>query len=68
MCRPSVLFLTGFSHTSYTFYHECQASRADLEPSTVPPGALIHIVQKGLQFIELEANLSQVRAPFLCNH
>ena len=29
----------------------------------VPPGALVSFVQKGLQYLELEANLTEVRAP-----
>lgn len=28
----------------------------------VPPGALVSFVQKGLQYLELEANLTEVRA------
>ncbi len=28
----------------------------------VPPGALISFIQKGLQYLELEANLTDVRA------
>ncbi|CAD7697533.1 unnamed protein product [Ostreobium quekettii] len=51
---------SGFKHSSFVFYNESnQANRVDLDPSAVPPGALIHILQKGFQFIELEANLTQ---------
>jgi len=30
----------------------------------VPPGALIQFVQKGIQYLELETNLSNVRQIF----
>jgi transducin (beta)-like 1 len=52
----------GFSHTAYTFAHESSVTRTQVDPNNVAPGTLIALIQKGLQFLELEANLdSQVR-------
>ncbi len=47
----------GFSHTAFTFAHESNVVQAPLDPNSVAPGSLIAILQKGLQFLELEANL-----------
>lgn len=52
--------MSGFSHSAYTFAHECSLSKDAFEPGEVPPGALIHIIKKGLQFIEMEANVCKV--------
>ena len=38
-------------------------TRTNIDPNNVPPGSLVTFVQKGLQYLELEANLdSEVRA------
>ena len=67
-----------FSHESYvTKVRRCLAKRcamtrllstrvqANIESSKVPPGALISFVQKGLQYAEIEAHVSEVRASSL---
>ena len=56
----------GFLHSAFTFAHECNLGRDAFEPGEVPPGALIHIIQKGLQFIEMEANVSKVVMLLVC--
>jgi hypothetical protein len=50
-------------HTAFTFANESRAvTHAPVDPNSVPPGSLIALLQKGLQFLELEANLEgQVR-------
>ena len=35
--------------------------KASINAQEVPPGALVSFVQKGLQYLELEANLTEVR-------
>ena len=40
-------------------------ARASINSADVPPGALISFVQKGLQYLELEANLTDVRGRVL---
>ncbi|KAL0029976.1 hypothetical protein WJX77_011317 [Trebouxia sp. C0004] len=51
----------GFMHSSYTFANESQITKAFPDMSSVPPTALIRFVQKGMQFIEMEANLKEDR-------
>eukprot|EP00884_Botryococcus_braunii_P016585 jgi/Botrbrau1/360/Bobra.110_2s0018.1 len=48
----------GFSHSSFTFGKEAQVARtADKLQKTFPPaGMLVMLVQKGMQYLELEAN------------
>ena len=38
-----------------------QVSKSSIPGGDVPPGALISFLQKGLQYLELEANLNEVR-------
>ena len=51
----------GFQHTAFTFGFESHVQKTNANDSDVPPGALISFVQKGLQYLELEANLNQAR-------
>ena len=47
------------------FGYESFAHKSPINVNEVPPGALISFVQKGLQYLELEANLNNVRpGPF----
>lgn len=48
---------SGFSHTAFVFGHESDVTRTSVDPNNVPPGSLITFIQKGLQYLELEANL-----------
>lgn len=52
--------LPGFSHSAFTFGHESNVLRIQLDPNTVPPGTLVTFVQKGLQYVEMEANIDGV--------
>ena len=49
---------SGFHHAAFTFGYESFANRSTIPSNSVPPGALVSFVQKGLQYFELEANLS----------
>lgn len=67
-CRGSPLvagpltgWRAGFQHSAFTFAAESAVARASINSADVPPGALISFVQKGLQYLELEANLTDVR-------
>ena len=51
----------GFSHSAFAFGTESSVSRSGISGADVPPGALITFLQKGLQYLELEANLNEVR-------
>ncbi|KAL5197729.1 hypothetical protein ABZP36_001241 [Zizania latifolia] len=47
---------SGFIHSAFTLGYEAGIHKDGIDGNLVPPGALITIVQKGLQYIELEAN------------
>nr|CAD1819467.1 unnamed protein product [Ananas comosus var. bracteatus] len=49
---------SGFAHSAFCLGYEAGIHRSNIDGNIIPPGALITIVQKGLQYIELEANVS----------
>ncbi|KAK1300445.1 Guanine nucleotide-binding protein subunit beta [Acorus calamus] len=49
---------SGFLHSAFTFGYEAGINKSPVDGDLVPPLALVKFVQKGLQFLELEANLS----------
>jgi transducin (beta)-like 1 len=51
----------GFHHSAFTFAHESHMASVPIQPNLVPPAALVTFVQKGLQYMEAEANLDPVR-------
>jgi len=54
-------FMTaGFSHSAFVFGNEGGINKCPIDGNMVPPGALVTFVQKGLQFLEMEANLNNV--------
>lgn len=52
------LLESGFTHAAFALGTESRPGKPERE---IPPGALISFVQKGLQYLELEANLNDVR-------
>jgi len=51
----------GYVHSAFAFSHESSITKSNIAASDVPPGALISFVQKGLQYAEIEAHVSEVR-------
>lgn len=49
--------LTGFTHSAFAFGYESFVHKSKIDSNDVPPGALITFIQKGLQYLEMEANL-----------
>ncbi|MFS7910271.1 putative transcription factor WD40-like family [Helianthus anomalus] len=49
---------SGFTHTAFTLGYEAALNKSTLDGNIIPPGALVTFVQKGIQYLELEANLS----------
>ncbi|KAI7726008.1 hypothetical protein M8C21_006510 [Ambrosia artemisiifolia] len=49
---------SGFTHTAFTLGYEAALNKSTIDGNLVPPGALVTFVQKGIQYLELEANLS----------
>lgn len=50
--------LIGFQHSAFTFGYESSITNADVDPSDVGTGALISIIQKGLLYQEMEAQIN----------
>jgi transducin (beta)-like 1 len=53
---------SGFTHSAFTFAHESMLGRTGLRSAdkTLPPGALITFLQKGLQYVGIEESLQVV--------
>lgn len=51
---------SGFVHSAFSFAHESLVARSAVADAEVPPGALISFLQKGLQYVEVEAHLTEV--------
>mmetsp|Transcript_4165 Transcript_4165/g.8569 ORF Transcript_4165/g.8569 Transcript_4165/m.8569 type:complete len:544 (-) Transcript_4165:229-1860(-) len=50
---------SGFLHSAFAFGYESFVHKTNINGNSVPPGALISFIQKGLQYLELEANLNE---------
>ncbi|XP_016201679.1 WD40 repeat-containing protein HOS15 isoform X1 [Arachis ipaensis] len=53
---------SGFTHSAFAFGYEASINKNPIDGSLVPPGALVTFVQKGLQYLEMEANISNCDA------
>ncbi|XP_027917486.1 WD40 repeat-containing protein HOS15-like [Vigna unguiculata] len=53
---------SGFTHAAFTFGYEAGINKCPIDGNLVPQGALVTFVQKGLQYFEMEANLSNCDA------
>nr|XP_043636512.1 WD40 repeat-containing protein HOS15 isoform X2 [Erigeron canadensis] len=49
---------SGFTHTAFTLGYEAALNKSSIDGNVVPPGALVTFVQKGIQYLELEANIT----------
>ncbi|XP_022895431.1 WD40 repeat-containing protein HOS15-like [Olea europaea var. sylvestris] len=49
---------SGFAHTAFAFGYEAGISKNPIDGNLVPPEALIKFVQKGVQYMDMEANLN----------
>ncbi|GCA62996.1 hypothetical protein KIPB_007213, partial [Kipferlia bialata] len=49
---------SGFGHAAFTFASESGVVDLELEPEEVPVGALLSLLQKGMQYLELESHLA----------
>ena len=65
--RALGLLSPGFEHSAYAFGHESFVYKSSLDTSAVPPGALISFVQKGLQYSEIEAHLTDDGSEVVCD-
>lgn len=49
---------SGFGHSAFTFAYESQITKTNVVTANVPPGALISFIQKGLQYVGIEAHVN----------
>ncbi|KAJ4714791.1 F-box-like/WD repeat-containing protein [Melia azedarach] len=49
---------SGFIHSAFALGYEAGINKCTIDGNLIPPGALVTFVQKGLQYLEMEANLS----------
>lgn len=52
--------LIGFMHSAFTFAYESQLAKTSVINTDLPPGALISFIQKGLQYVGIEAHINEV--------
>ena len=52
---------TGFQHSAFTFGLESHIHQTSINGTLIPPGALISVLQKGLQYVEAEVSITEVR-------
>lgn len=57
----------GFTHSAFTLAYEACLTKTNINSNDVPPGALISFIHKGLQYLELEANIGEVSWPTQCS-
>ena len=58
--------VSGFTHSAFAFGYEAGIDKTRIDVNMVPPGALVTFIQKGIQYLELEANLSGVSILISC--
>ena len=54
------LLESGFQHSAFTFGLESHVHHTSINGTMVPPGALISVLQKGLQYVEAEISITEV--------
>ncbi len=58
---------SGFEHSAFTFGHESFIYKSTLDGAGVAPGSLISLVQKGLQYSEIESHVSLDGTEVICD-
>lgn len=60
--RPNFLIIAhpGFQHSAFTFGLESHIHQTSINGTLIPPGALISVLQKGLQYVEAEVSITEV--------
>ena len=57
----------GFRHSAFTFANESQIAKSPMYASDVPQGSLVLYLQKGLQYVEVETHVNEVRVRVRCS-
>ncbi|RLN37026.1 hypothetical protein BBO99_00004699 [Phytophthora kernoviae] len=50
---------SGFLHSAFTFAYESQLAKSNVINTELPPGALVSFLQKGLQYVGIEAHINE---------
>ncbi|KAL4085644.1 hypothetical protein PRIC1_014980 [Phytophthora ramorum] len=50
---------SGFLHSAFTFAYESQLAKSSVVNTELPPGALVSFLQKGLQYVGIEAHINE---------
>ena len=61
LCDANYSSSAGFSHSSFVFGYEAFVHRTNIGANQVPPGALVSFLQRGIQYVEMQSNLNEVR-------
>eukprot|EP00906_Rhabdomonas_costata_P014265 RCo020524 len=48
---------SGFTHSVFTFGNESLALKSPLQSKSIPPSALLTLLQKGIQLLEIEVGV-----------
>ena len=51
----------GFPHSAFIFETESLAESTNINGSQIPPGALITLLQKSLQYMKLEKSIREIK-------
>ncbi|RDX65081.1 WD40 repeat-containing protein HOS15, partial [Mucuna pruriens] len=63
LCKPKTFIISiRFTHSAFAFGYEAGIDKSKGDDNVVPPGALVTFIQKGIQYLELEANLSGLQS------
>lgn len=54
------LLESGFQHSAFMFGLESHVHHTSINGTVIPPGALVSILQKGLQYVEAEVSITEV--------
>eukprot|EP00045_Choanoeca_perplexa_P003442 m.31186 g.31186 ORF g.31186 m.31186 type:complete len:206 (-) comp12043_c0_seq2:901-1518(-) len=57
------LIESGFQHSSFTFAQESGVTRSSVTSNKIPPGALIAHLQRALNYVQAEVNLTEDGRP-----
>jgi len=59
--------LLGYQHSAFSFGIESHITQSNINNTVVPPGALVNLLQKGIQFIEGELCVTDVSCEHFCD-
>ena len=51
----------GFQHSSFTFAQESGITKCSVASTKIPPGSLIAHLQRALNYVQAEVNLTEVK-------